>query len=92
MFTNQRGGQLHPPYALRRMQKVLKDASLPHLTLYRLRHTGATLLLSLGVPLDQIREIMGHSTVQMTLGYAQVSEALQREVMAKLDAFFEKLS
>lgn len=89
VFTNREGGPVHPPYARRRLQAVLERAGLPRLTLYQLRHTGATLLLHLGVPIEQIREIMGHSTIQMTLGYARVSEELQRQAMDRLDAFLE---
>ncbi len=56
------------------------------------RLTGATWLLSIGVPVEQIREIMGHSTIQMTLGYAQISEELQRDAMSRLDAYLETVS
>lgn len=89
VFTNRSGGPVYEPYALRRLTRLLRDAELPHVTLYQLRHTGATLLMNLGVPLEQIREIMGHSTSEMTLGYARVSEELKRDAMSRLDAFFE---
>ena len=84
-FTNERGGLLHGPHARRHLQHLCERAGLPRVTLYQLRHSGATLLLQLGVPLEQIRQIMGHSTLQMTLGYAQVSEELQRDAMRLLD-------
>lgn len=89
VFTNQRGGPLHAPYALRQLKKTLAEAGLPQLTLYGLRHTGATWLISIGVPVEQIREIMGHSTIQMTLAYAQISDALRRDAMSRLDGYLE---
>jgi integrase len=90
VFTNRTGGPLHGPYARRRLQTVLARAGLPRLTLYQLRHTGATLLLRLGAPLEQVREIMGHSRVEMTLGYVDAAEDLQRDALGRLDAFLRE--
>jgi integrase len=69
---------------------VLARAGLPRLTLYQLRHTGATLLLRLGAPLEQVKEIMGHSRVEMTLGYVDAAEDLQRDALGRLDAFLRE--
>ena len=90
VFTNTTGGPLHVPYARRRLQELCARAGLPRVTVYQLRHTGATLLLSLGVPLEQIQQIMGHSTMMMTRQYVQVSEELQRESLGRLDALLGK--
>lgn len=56
---------------------------------YQLRQSSATLLLQLGVPLEQIRQIMGRAMLQMTLGYAQVSEKLQRDAPGRLDRWLD---
>jgi hypothetical protein len=48
---------------------VLKRAELPHFTLYDLRHTYASLLLSEGVPLLYVSQQLGHAKPTTTLKY-----------------------
>jgi integrase len=52
----------------RRSFKPLLDAAgLPHMTLHDLRHTCATLLLSRGVHPKFVQELLGHTSIAMTL-------------------------
>ena len=52
-----------------------------------LRHSAATLLLSLGVHPKVVQELLGHSQISVTLGtYSHVLPDMQREAMAKMDA------
>jgi len=44
-----------------------------------LRHTFATQLLNAGIPLEVLKELMGHQSIQMTLRYAQLYESTKRE-------------
>ena len=51
--------------------------------------TCATFLLSKGVALRVVQEILGHSQISLTANtYAHVMPALQREAMAEIDAAF----
>ncbi len=55
-----------------------------------LRHSAATLLLSMGVPVKVIQELLGHSNIRATLGtYSHVLPAMQREAVEKYGRFFE---
>lgn len=49
------------------------------------RHTNATLLLSLGVPIETVSKILGHSDIQTTQIYAKVIDKNKREAVSKLD-------
>ena len=51
-----------------------------------MRHTCVSLLLDLGVPPRVVMEIVGHSTIEMTMTvYGHVSLDTQREALGKLD-------
>ncbi len=51
-----------------------------------LRHSAATLLLSMGVNPKIVQEILGHSTISMTMDvYSHVLPSMQKEAMEKWD-------
>ncbi|MDR1983963.1 MAG: site-specific integrase [Prevotellaceae bacterium] len=49
------------------------------------RHTNATLLLSLGVPIETVSKLLGHSAIKTTQIYAKVIDRNKREAVNKLD-------
>jgi integrase len=49
------------------------------------RHTNATLLLSLGVPIETVSKLLGHSDIQTTQIYAKVIDKNKRDAVSKLD-------
>ena len=52
-----------------------------------LRHTAATLLLGRGVHPKIVSEMLGHSTIAITLDtYSHVTPTMQREAAAAMDA------
>jgi hypothetical protein len=56
------------------LRKIEKEAQLKeHPTPHRLRHTYATSMLRAGMSLPVLMKLLGHRTIVMTLGYAQVS-------------------
>ncbi|MDR0296067.1 MAG: site-specific integrase [Prevotellaceae bacterium] len=54
-------------------------------TFHVARHTAATLLLSLGVPIETVSKILGHSDIQTTQIYAKVMDKNKRAAVDKLD-------
>jgi integrase len=69
--------------------KVLAAAGLPKIRFHDLRHSCATLLLSLGVPAKLVQETLGHSTYQLTMDtYSHMIPALRNEVADKMDEIF----
>ena len=48
------------------------------------RHTFATDMYNQKIPIDAIREMMGHETVRETSVYVHISDELQAEVLKKI--------
>ena len=55
------------------------------ITFHVARHTNATLLLSLEVPIETVSKILGHSDIKTTQIYAKVIDRSKRNAVDKLD-------
>jgi len=66
-------------------QNLLKRASITRFRRHDLRHHFALMLVQRGVPLNTVRDLLGHSTVQMSLRYAHLAPDQRREAVAKLN-------
>ena len=60
-------------------------AGVGHVHMHMLRHTFATRLRDEGVPLDRIKELLGHKSMTMVLRYAQARPEHLREAIHALD-------
>ena len=68
IFASNVGTPLNPENVVKRSFKpLLKRAGLPEIRFHDLRHTCATLLLGRGVHPKLVQELLGHSTIAMTL-------------------------
>jgi hypothetical protein len=66
-----------------------KRKLLPRLRFHDLRHSAATLLLAQGVHARYIMELLGHSSITLTMNtYGHVLEEMQRETARQTDAVF----
>ena len=74
VFTTESGTPIHERNLVQRVFKpLLREAELPDIRLYDLRHTYATLALSAGVPARVVSGQLGHASVGFTLEvYAHV--------------------
>jgi integrase len=91
VFCNTRGGFLRPMGLHDMFEKLLVHAGLPHMRFHDLRHSAATILLSMGVPAKVVQELLGHSTIRMTMDtYSHVLPAMQQDAMEKWDDWFEE--
>jgi integrase len=89
VFTTPRGTPLIPESANEHFAAILKSAELPSIRFHDLRHSCATLLLSLGVHPKLVQETLGHSTFQLTMDtYSHMIPALRNEVADKTDELF----
>jgi len=64
---------------------VLAAGITKRVTFHVGRHTNATLLLSLGVPIETVSKLLGHSDIQTTQIYAKVIDKNKRAAVDKLD-------
>lgn len=66
-------------------EKACTTAKINDFTIHDLRHTCAAWLVSAGVSLTEVRDLLGHSTVQMTERYAHLAPARVRDAVGLLD-------
>ncbi|KKM00506.1 hypothetical protein LCGC14_1803780 [marine sediment metagenome] len=87
VFCNPRGRPVEASNLRRRsFHPALARAGLPRIRFHDLRHTAATLLLAGGVHAKVVQEMLGHSSVAITLDvYSHVTPNLQAEAAAKMD-------
>lgn len=64
---------------------AISRADLPGLRIHDLRHSYASRLVQRGVPLQTVSELLGHSSLRMSLRYAHLSTETLRHAVAKLD-------
>ncbi|MEQ1824184.1 MAG: site-specific integrase [Fimbriimonadaceae bacterium] len=87
VFTSSVGTPAEERNIRRTLDSVMARAKLPRLRFHDLRHSCATLLLSQGVDVRTIMEILGHSQIALTLNtYSHVVQSLQKEAATKMDA------
>jgi integrase len=64
---------------------LLKRAGITGFRWHDMRHHFAPRLVQRGVPLNTVRDLLGHSTAQMSLRYAHLASDQRREAVAKLN-------
>ena len=91
VFPNLRGGYLHPTHMGEEFRALLEQAELPPIRFHDLRHSAATILLSMGVNIKVIQELLGHSDIAITLRvYGHLLPSMQQEAVEKWDNAFRE--
>jgi integrase len=90
VFPNHTGKPLERQNVVKRsFRPLLVRAGLPAIRFHDLRHSAATLLLSLGEHPKVVQERLGHSTIGVTMDtYSHVLPDMQRKAASRLDALF----
>lgn len=66
IFVDELGNLIKPNYVTSTFRRLLQKHGLRKIRFHDLRHSCASLLLSLGVPMKQIQEWLGHSDISTT--------------------------
>lgn len=77
----------HVDWALRRWREKLDN---PNLHPHALRHSFATWHVDAGTPPHVLRELLGHTTLTMTMRYYHANDRDSQRAMAKMAAAFGK--
>src|SRR5579875_3127 len=91
VFCNTVGNFYHESNLNGRYKRMLQRAGLPDIRFHDLRHSAATILISMGVNPKVVQELLGHSSITTTLNiYAHVLPSMQQEAMQKLQEFYQQ--
>lgn len=66
------------------IRRARVKAGLPGVGFHTLRHSCATILLSLGAPLHVVRDVLGHTSIKVTERYAHALVGPQRAALEAL--------
>lgn len=92
VFPNERGGFLREQRVEANVRSAMIRAGLsPAITPHKLRHSCATILYEMGIDPAIIQQILGHSTIGVTMDkYVHLTSDAQVGAMAQLNAGFER--
>ena len=83
--VNALGDLITPNYITKTFKRLLEKNDLRHIRFHALRHSCASLLLSLGYPMKNIQMWLGHSSFNTTANiYAHIDASAKAEMMAGL--------
>jgi integrase len=89
VFTTALGRPADGTWATKWFHRALAEAGIPRIRIHDLRHTAATHLLRRGVHPKVVQELLGHSTISLTLDtYSHVAPSLHAEVANHMQALF----
>ena len=90
MFTSVVGTPIDPRNCTRMVQNACKAAGVRVVRLHDFRHGCVSILLELGVPPRTAMEIVGHTTLELTMNtYGHVNLAAKREAMEAVGDLFD---
>jgi integrase len=84
VFCNSDGSYVTEAQRDEALRRLYRRLGLRPISWYTFRHTFATQLVAAGVPLPVVKELMGHSTINMTMRYAHVTSASLRDAVTAL--------
>ncbi len=68
------------------LNRITRRAGLRHIGWHVLRHSFASQLAATGVPIIAIKELLGHSDINMTMRYAHLAPSTLRTAVSIFDA------
>lgn len=93
VFCTAMGGPLDAGSVSHTKDRALTAAGLPHVRTHDLRHTAATYLMSQGVHPKVVQDLLGHSSITLTMNtYSHVLPSLHQEVADHMDRLASRRS
>lgn len=90
VFTTSNNTPITPRNLLRHYYSVLDELDIPRIRFHDLRHTAATILLTKDVHPKKVQELLGHSSITLTLDtYSHVIKGIHSEAAEKMDGVFK---
>jgi integrase len=87
VFTTEAGAPCYGSHLTRRFQSLLASIGLPRQRFHDLRHAAASFMISKGVDLRVVMEVLGHSQIGVTANtYAHVQVEATRAAVEQVEA------
>lgn len=86
VFPGPGGRLLHRNETKHPLWRACRRAGLRSIGWHVLRHSFASHLVMRGAPIRGVQELLGHSTIEMTMRYAHLSPNVTRELVGLLDS------
>ncbi len=86
LFSDANGNPLKGKNISAKWTKILKECNIPHKKFHSIRHTYASMLLSKGVDIETVAELMGHSAISITQIYLHSSYTSKNKSVNKLNS------
>jgi integrase len=86
VFASPTGEPLNPNTDYHEWKRLLRGAGLREARLHDARHTAATVLLLLDVPVRTAMSLMGWSSAEMAARYQHVTDTIRQDVAMQVDA------
>lgn len=91
IFTNATGDFYSPSTLVKAFRRFLKKVGLPTMRFHDLRHSAATILLTMKVHPKVVQEILGHSQITTTMDiYSHAMPSMQSDATEQWDTTFEQ--
>jgi integrase len=84
VFTGGHGSRLNPNVIEYEWRKLVKSAGIEDFHFHDCRHDAASRMVSAGVPLGTIQQLLGHSNPSMTMRYAHLAPDAAADAMERL--------
>ena len=85
VFTNPATRKPYDRFNNTTWRRILGKAGIQDFRWHDLRHTFGSRLAQAGVPITAIRDLLGHSQIQVTMRYAHLAPSNLRDAVQKLD-------
>ncbi len=87
IFMNSLGHALSSDYLWDTLDKILKRHNFKHLSVYQLRHLFATRCIDVNIPVNQIKQYLGHALASTTMDYyVEYDEDTNKAEIEKLES------
>jgi integrase len=91
VFVTKYGNPISPRNLVRAYHAALEAAALPRMSFHSLRHSCATFLLSKGMPMRFIMNILGHSQISLTANtYSHVTPEMLGDTVDIMNSILVK--
>ena len=74
----------HPDTVSKDFKSIVRKAGVGTARLHDLRHSAATYMLASGMPIQVVKEILGHASLTTTMIYVDVMDDMKKKEILKL--------